>query len=105
MSDPKRHHTVPSCYLENFADERGRVWVLDKKDKIFDIRPENILVENHFYRITLKDGSKSSIVENTLSDIEGVYATIYREKISKNLLLTPQEKADMAVFVAAMMHR
>lgn len=102
---PKRHHTVPRCYLENFTDERGRVWVLDTKDKIFDILPENIFVENHFYRITLKNGTKSLVVENTLANIEGTYADIFRNKISRGKSLTQQEKANVAVFVAAMFHR
>lgn len=101
----KRHHFVPRCYLENFTDDKGFVWVLDTKDKIFNIKPENILVENHFYRITLKDGTKSLVIENTLSEIESLYATIYRDKISKELPLTTDEKAHVSVFVSAMMHR
>jgi len=101
----KRHHTIPCCYLDNFTDSDGWVWVLDTKNEIIRIRPKNILVENHFYRITLKDGSKSLVVENALSDIEGVYATIFREKIAKDIPLTPQERANVAVFVAAMLHR
>jgi hypothetical protein len=101
----KRHHTVPHCYLENFTDQDGKVWVLDTKNKIFDTNPKNIFVESHFYRITLKDGTKSVVIENTLSEIEGTYATIFREKISKSIPLTLHEKAQVAVFVSAMMHR
>lgn len=101
----KLHHTVSRCYLENFSDDRGRVWVLDSKDKIYDIRPEKILVESNFYRITLKDGTKSLVVEDTLCNIEGTYAEIFKNKISQQIPLTHQEKANIAVFVAAMMHR
>lgn len=55
----KRHHTIPRCYLQNFSDEKGFVWVLDFKDKIFKTKPDNILVENNFYTIKLKNGKKN----------------------------------------------
>lgn len=105
MSVEKRHHTIPRCYLENFTDNEGWVWVLDTNNKIFKIRPENILVENHFYRITLKNGEKSLMVENTLSEIESNFAEIYKKKISKNLFLDDEERAQISVFIAGMMHR
>ena len=69
----KRHHTVPRCYLQNFTDIDGFVWVLDTKDNIFKIKPENIFVENNFYTIKLKNGEKNLIVKDTLANIEGTY--------------------------------
>lgn len=98
----KRHHTVPKCYLENFTDSDGYVWVLDTKDNIFRIKPENILLENHFYTITLKDGEKSLLVEDTLANIEGAYISIFQSKIEKDLPITDEERATVAVFVAAL---
>lgn len=101
----KQHHTVPRCYLENFVNKDNKIWVLNNEDKIFPTAPEKILREKHFYRITLRDGTKSLVIENTLSEIEGVYAEIFRDKISKEKRLTETEKANVAVFIAAMMHR
>ena len=101
----KRHHTVPRCYLENFTDENGHAWVLDRKNKIFNTTPENILVETHFYRITLMDGTKSVVVENTLANIEGAYADIFNRKLSKDEFLTPEERAKVSIFFAGMLHR
>ena len=101
----KRHHTVPKCYLENFTDEGGHVWVLDTHDKIFKVKPENILVESNFYTVTLVNGEKSLVVEDTLAKLEGVYAKIFREKISKDIFLTDQERAHVAVFIAALFIR
>ncbi len=101
----KRHHTVPRCYLENFTDKNGYVWVLDTSDKIFNIRPENILVETHFYRLTLKNGEKSVVVEDTLANMEGAFADIFANKISKGIPLTVDERAKIAIFTAAMLHR
>jgi len=98
----KGQHTVPRCYLANFADKDGFVWVLDTKDKIFRIKPENILIENNFYTITLKSGEKSLIVEDSLSDIEGLYAEIFKNKIEKNIPLADQERAVVSVFIGAL---
>lgn len=98
----KRHHTVPKCYLENFTDNEGFVWVLDTKNSIFRIKPENILLENHFYTITLKNGEKSLVVEDTLANIEGAYINIFQNKISKDYFLTVEERAKVAVFIAAL---
>lgn len=101
----KRHHTVPRCYLQNFTDEAGFVWVLNTENKIFKIKPENILVENHFYTITLKNGEKSLVIEDTLANIEGAYANIFADKISQNKFLTPEERAKVSIFISAMIHR
>jgi len=98
----KRQHTVPRCYLQHFTDADGFVWVLDTKDKIFRIKPENILVENHFYTITLKNGEKSVIVEDTLAKIEGEYSTIFEQKLSKDIFLTAEERAKVSIFIAAL---
>ena len=101
----KRHHTIPRCYLENFIDKDGFVWVLDVKDNIFKVKPQNILLENHFYTVTLKNGEKSLFVEDTLANIEGAYATIFRDKISKDLFLSEQERATVSVFISALFLR
>jgi hypothetical protein len=101
----KRQHTVPRCYLQNFSDEQGFVWVLDTKDKIFKIKPENILVENHFYTVTLRNGEKSLFVEDSLANIEGAYAAIFESKISKDLFLTDDERVKVSIFLAALMLR
>lgn len=101
----KRHHTVPRCYLEQFIDTNGDIWSLDTSNKIFNTKPNNILVESHFYRITLKDGSKSVVVENTLADIEGRYAEIFRNKLSQDKFLTSEERAYASVFLASLLHR
>lgn len=101
----KRHHTIPKFYLQNFTDKDGFVWVLDTKDSIFRTRPENILVESHFYTVTLKSGEKSLFVEDSLANIEGDYAAIFENKIAKNLFLTDEERAKVAVFIAALFLR
>jgi hypothetical protein len=98
----KRHHTISRCYLRNFSDKDGFLWVLDTKDNIFKVKPENILVENHFYTITLKNGEESPIIEDALANIEGTYAAIFENKISKDKFLTDDERTKVAIFIAAL---
>ena len=33
-NEPKLHHFLPEAYLRRFADERGDLWVLDRKQAI-----------------------------------------------------------------------
>lgn len=97
-----QHYIPNTSYLSNFADDSGKVWVLDAADKIYSTNPFNIFKEQHFYTIKLAGGGGSLIVEDTLANIEGTFATIYREKISQSKALTLNEKAEVAVFLAAL---
>lgn len=100
-----QQHTVSGCYLENFSDERGYVWALDTNDKIFNVNPDNILKERHFYSLTSRNGEKDFTVEDTLGAIEGDYINVFRNKLSKDLFLTDEERVIVSVFVAAFMTR
>jgi hypothetical protein len=101
----EQQHTIPSSYLENFADEGGFVWVLDTDDNIFNTKPHNILKERHFYSLTNSNGEKDMSVEDALGSIEGDFINVFRNKISQNLLLTIEERIIVSVFVAALMTR
>ena len=105
MNMKKHHHTIPRCYLKNFSDKDGFIWTLDRNGKIFRVKPKNILVENHFYTITLKSGKKSLFVEDALANIEGAYTDIFRDRISKDQFLTEDERAKVSIFIAALLLR
>ena len=107
MTEKKQgHHYIPNkSYLKNFADASGKVWVLKPDGKIFNTDPTNIFKEAHFYTITLGTNGGSLVIENTLAEIEGGFATIYREKIAKGLDLTDEERATVSVFLAALYER
>ena len=54
MSQPKRHHFLPQAYLRRFADDRGDLWVLDRKQGIVRRQsPEVTGAERELY--TLED--------------------------------------------------
>ena len=107
MTEKKtKHHYIPdNSYLMNFADATGKVWVLKPNGTIFGTDPTNIFKEEHFYTITLGTKGGSLIIENTLAEIEGEFATIYREKIAKGIEMTDQERATVSVFLAALYQR
>jgi hypothetical protein len=97
------HHFVPNnSYLKNFSDASGKVWVLDDQGKIYQTNPANLFKEAHFYTIKLRGGGGSLIIEDTLANIESVFARIYQDKISKGLELDETERAHVAVFLAAL---
>lgn len=67
--------------------------------------PWNTLVENDAYTIRLASGERELIIEHTLAEIEGEYASVYRNKIIPRRSLTDEERATVAVFTAAMLSR
>jgi len=53
-NQPKLHHFLPQAYLRRFADERGDLWVLDRKQGIVRRQsPEVTGAERELY--TLED--------------------------------------------------
>lgn len=105
IKQQEQQHTVPGSYLENFADENGHVWVLDTDDKIFNVNPDNILKERHFYSLPGSGGEKDMSVEDTLASIEGDFINVYKEKFAKDLFLTDEERVMVSVFIAVLMTR
>jgi hypothetical protein len=96
-------HYVPNkSHLENFSDVSGKVWVLNSAGKIFPTNPTNIFKEGDFYVVRLNGGGGSLVIEDTLANIEGAFAAIYKEKIAKGLELTDAERAKVAIFLGAL---
>lgn len=74
VAEPKLHHYVPRFHLARFADERGRLWVLDKeKEKVFPVSPEGIAAERHFYKLPEFIGTPTDplFLEKQFADLEG----------------------------------
>jgi len=103
--EPKRHHTVPKVYLENFTDENGQCWVLKDTLKYFHNIPANILNRKDFNTITLKNGEKSYVIEKEyLRTLEGHFGTVVK-KIIRHEELSLLEKEIMSCFVVSMLAR
>ncbi|RZK38900.1 MAG: DUF4238 domain-containing protein [Pedobacter sp.] len=83
MSEPIRQHTVPKCYLKNFATKRGKGWlvdVYDKKEKRhFPTSIANICVQSEFYTFSKLASDRQNILEKFYSNkVETEYPFIYR---------------------------
>lgn len=109
-SNPINQHFVPQCLLELFSKEKNDkgkpvLWVISKDNK--KKRPstiEEIFAKNHLYTKVV-GSEKIFSVEKTLGNIEGDFATLYREKVSKILPLSDVEHLNLCAFVATMMQR
>ncbi len=112
MSEPKRQHYVPECYLKEFVDpntptnHEPYVWIFNKKGKERRNKaPSNILKSTDLYTIELKSGGKDYSIEKTLSALESEYARVFKNKIKKHLPLTDEEHIHFCAFVSTLMRR
>jgi hypothetical protein len=104
----KGQHYVPDSYLKAWCDpacpaeHEPYVWVFNRDGTLDKPRsPSNIFKENDFYTIYREDGSRDIGLENALSRLESKFSAVRRDKLDKQLQLSEQEHADLAVFVAA----
>lgn len=108
--NPINQHYVPQCLLELFSKEKynnGKpvLWVISKDaKKKRKSSVEEIFAKNHLYTKVI-GSEKIFSVEKTLGNIEGDFATLHREKISKRLPLSDVEHLNLCAFVATMMQR
>jgi len=108
INKPKGQHFVPACYLREWIEvlpPRGRIWIFSKDGKKKrKQRPEKVFISNDLYTIEFK-GKKNYFIEETLSNLEGKYATVFREKIKKHTPINEEERIILCTFVAAMFLR
>jgi hypothetical protein len=112
MSEPKRQHIIPKCYLKQFVDphtptgQEPYVWIFDRGSKKGKKRaPRNILTETDLYTFSGKDGTKNYSLENSLAQIESDYASLFEQKIGQHLPLDAREHLVLCAFVAGMLQR
>ncbi len=112
MTQPKRQHIIPQCYLRQFvdantpADQDPYVWVFERGTKKGKRRaPKNIFTETDFYTLKVKDGGKDYAIEKTLSQVESEYSLVFERKIKQHLPLDDYEHVVLCAFVAAMLQR
>lgn len=108
---PTKQHYVPQCYLREWVDpntpagQEPYLWIFSRGDKKGRKRaPANIFTETDLYTLKIK-GQKNYAIEDTLSNLEGKYAVVFREKINKHLPLTEEERIILCAFVSVMLQR
>lgn len=119
QQNPINQHYVPQCLLELFSEEKNgedkpmlwvinkkHIWIIDRQDKSKKRYStiDEIFAKNHLYTKVV-GSEKIFTIEKTLGNIEGDFATVYRDKISKRLPLSDVEHLNLCAFVATMMQR
>jgi hypothetical protein len=112
MSNLKRQHYVPQCYLREFVDhhtppgQEPYIWIFNRGERKGRKKaPSNIFIENDLYTIKLKTGEKNYAIEETLSNLESRYAGIFRSKIKNHLPLNEEDHIILCAFVSVMLQR
>ena len=108
----KGQHFVPECYLKSWCDPdcpreyEPYVWLFERDgSNPRNKAPSNIFKETDFYTIENADGTRNLDLEHGLSGLEGKFAAVRNEKLSKQLPLTQEEHLYLAMFVAAAQFR
>jgi hypothetical protein len=104
----KNQHVIPNCYLKSWCDPRtpaGQspyIWRISrdgsqKKNK----SPEKSFVANNRYTITMPNGDRNLVIEDTLAGIENKFVNVLG-RIRRREPVTPLGKAHLCLFAAAM---
>jgi hypothetical protein len=108
---PTKQHYVPQCYLREFADlttpggKEPFVWIFnrDGKNRRRD-KVKNVLASNDLYTIKIQ-GKNNYAIEETLAELEGKYAEVFRTAIKTRQPLTEEQHVILCAFVSAMLQR
>ncbi len=95
-------HYVPRFLLEYFSKD-NLLWIYDRHKKEFRQQPPKATAgEKAFYVFSDKKGDKNAELEKMFSAIEGAAAGIIKELDGGKETLDLQQKADLAMFLAAL---
>lgn len=111
MSDPKRHHYLPECYLKFFhsQDSESKVWLYARNKKPEHTNVKNVTVQHHYYSVNTDTGEKDTTFEKQLGKLEGKASEVLKKFNQMNvgdiIQISPQEKRDVLHFVATLVTR
>lgn len=109
MTKHKRQHFIPQSYLSSWLDPstpenyEPYVWIVDKRDlSVSKKAPKNIFYETDLYTITDPLGNRDLRLEHGLSQLEGLFVSLVRNKINNHLPISNEDALVLAAFVSAM---
>jgi hypothetical protein len=112
MAKYRRQHWVNQSYLSAWIDpdtpprQEGYVWVFPRQGGPGKKKaPKNIFYETDLYTIRLKNGVRDVRIEKSLSLIEGMFAKVRDGPIKAREHVNDDDRAILAVFVAANLSR
>ena len=102
-NQPKLHHFLPEAYLRRFADERGDLWVLDRKQGVVRRQsPQVTAAERELYTLEDDRGERDRRVETALADhVDGPGQHAIRV-LDGGGRLSGEDAGKLAIFVAGL---
>jgi len=106
MSDPRKHHFLPVCYLKGFTVENsrdGRLHVFNlQSNERFELTPQNAGCQRDLYKLDVPEGDDAFFVERAISGtLEGPFSRIRDSIVSRKALpCTPRDWNALLNFIA-----
>lgn len=102
-NEPKLHHFLPEAYLRRFADERGDLWVLDRKQGVVRRQsPEVTAAQRELYTIEDDSGERDRSVESALAGLVDGPGQDALRVLDEGGTLNGENAGKLATFVAAL---
>lgn len=107
MTRPLQHHFVTRAYLDNFADNDGRLHVYERtKKESFVLTPEKAARQRNYYSIRRKDGTFDDSVEHFLDQkVESPAMSVIRKLITSTEQPTWEDRYALGRWIAFQEHR
>lgn len=112
MTEHKNQHFIPVSYLKAWCDSNTPpnytpyVWTFTKDGKTCKNKaPVNIFKENNMYTINCTEVGRKLVLEKGLSELEGRFAKLRRDKLNRGKKLTDEDKFLLCVFMSALQSR
>lgn len=107
MSLPRRHHLLPQFYLRSFADNKGRVRVVERASgNEFTSGTANVFVERDYYTVSSVDTEDDHrLIEGLYAKVEGIIAPIFEQLRDGDFPLDGPRRSEFASFMALQVSR
>jgi len=103
MSNPKRHHFVPECYLNGFVEEdTGFLNIYSKRSDMWRRqKPKQVMVRNKYYHQDwVPEGVDKNILEKTIgSELEPKGLTALKKLVASPGELDDEDLASILVYI------
>ena len=107
VSQPRRHHLLPQFYMRAFADDTGRVRVVERgTGREYTTGPANVFVERDYYTVSSVNAEDDhSLIEGLYSQVETVAAPVFEQLRAGEFPLEGQDRSEFASFIALQVSR
>ena len=109
--EKKKQHVIPNCYLKAWCDpvtppgHTPSIWRISKDGSVKKRKsPEKSFTSTDRYTVTLPNGERSLVLEDTLAALEGQFVSAL-SRIRRRERLNAVDRAYLCMFAAAMHSR